>query len=250
MEHGPIERYFMNSFTYYLCSILFFSLASRISYGDQPSGGIDGTILVEDHFAAYGLGSVLRMKVDPSHPDYGLAVIQMQENIGKETATNQFIVAIGPLTAAPVFPNSDGIPLNRALYLPVSRWSVDPNQVYFIMIAKRSNDYFLTSIDFVERWKEDQGFKQYIASGQLSLDKAEAEAIAEDLTSLRREMSRILATLAPNISDDEYLKVMGPLEKQEKELSDKYNEVWSRMKFVPLQHPIFQPPGKESSAAP
>ncbi len=211
----------------------------RDGCGVEPHGSMNDAKPIEDHFAAYGLGTVLRLKVDPDHPDHGNALIQMQENIGQERTTNQFVVVIDPRTTAPAFPKSAEIPIDGIWSLPLSQWPIDPEQTYFVIIARRTNDYFLTSIDVVARWEEQQGLKAYIASGQLPKDKAEAEAINEDLASIRQEMSKVLAGMDPNISDDDYFAVMGPMEKREKELSDKYFEVWSRMKYVPHNAAIF-----------
>ena len=98
----------------------------------------------------------------------------------------------------------------------------------FVTLSRRTNNYFLTSIDAEARWEEQQGLKAYLASGQSPGDKAKAEALKEELKSLRQEMSKILAGLDPNISDDGYFAVMGPMEKREPELRAEYFEVLSR----------------------
>lgn len=221
-----------------VCFIIVCFVAPRISCGNEPNENMDGAKPIEAHFAAYGLGTVLRVKVDPDQPDHGLAIIQMQENIGQEPATNRFVVVIDPYTTAPAFSTHDDIPKDGAWYLPLSQWPIDPTQTYFVQIYRRTNDYFLTSIDAVARWEEQQGLKAYLASGQLPKDKEKAEELNEELDSLRQEMSRILAGLDPNISDDDYFAVMGPLEKREKELSAEYFEVWSRMKYIPFNADI------------
>ena len=220
----------------YLIVVCF--VTPHTSSGDEPYESMNGTKPIEAHFAAYGLGTVLRLKVDPGQPDHGLAMIQMQENIGQETTTNRFVVVIDPYTTAPAFSTHNGIPRDGALYLPLSKWSIEPTQTYFVKIFRRANDYFLTSIDDAARWEEQQGLKAYLASGQLPKDKEKAEELNEALDSLRQEMSRILAGLDPNISDDDYFAVMGPLEKREKELSAEYFEVWSRMKYIPFNADI------------
>ena len=209
-------------------------LAPRIAFTGEPTDNQNITIPIESHFAAYGLGRILHINVDSRGPNHGLASILMHENIGREITTNRFVVSISPLTAARAFPQSDNGSDRDDRYLPPSQWPANTEQLYFVVVARRSNDYFLTSIDDAARWEETQSLKAYLASGQFSKDNEKAKLLNEELESLRQEMSRTLAKLDPNITDDEYSVIMGPLEKREKELSAAYYEVWSRMKYVPF----------------
>ena len=183
---------------------------------------------------------VLRIKINPNDSSQARAIIQMQENIGRVQETNLFLVEINSLTAAGAFPRLvNGVNLG-ANYLPVSQWAIEQNQLYFMLISKQSTGYFLTSIDYIDRWVEEKGLNEYLASGRLPLDYAESQLLSEELQKHNQEMARVLAEMDPDISDEEYFTIMAPLEKREKELQDKSLEVWGRMRCVPHIHPIFR----------
>lgn len=238
----------MKLFVGIFCGMILACSAPLSTHGVEPDGRMGDTNSVEDHFAAYGLGTVLQVIADPDRPDHGLTTIQMHQNIGKESGTNRFVAAIGPLTTARAFPYSDGIANNGSAHLPLSQWPLEPKQSYFVVIARRTNNYFLVSIDNGKQWEQQQGLQAYLASGQLPKDKEKAAELAEDLDRLRQEMSQTLAGLDPNISDEKYFAIMKPLETRERELSAKYQEVWSRMQTVPHTHPVFQPDVQEPAS--
>lgn len=219
---------------FWIILVLFTVLSA--SYADDIGGtnlSAEASPPIESFFSAYGLGNITRMKVDPDHPDNGHATIQMLENIGQEKGTNQFEVAISSFTAAPIFPNPNRFAPNEPPYLPLAQWMVEFEKPYFVQICRRTNDYFLTSIDFVARWDEKQGRKAYLASGQFEEDKKQAYALIEEIDSIRHEISRLTAKFESlEISDEDYQNRMAPLEKRENELNAEYQEVWARVGSV------------------
>jgi hypothetical protein len=193
---------------------------------------------ISDLYAAHGAGVILRVKYDPLRPEYGRVLIQMKENIGLEQNTNLFTAAISPITSVGGFleyPPGDS--KTRPAKLLFAKWHNDPQARYFVSISRREEGYFLSRIAMIEQWEMNKDMREYAESGRLPLDIAEGNMLLHELEYHRQEMTRVQTELDPDISDQEYMGVMGPLLEHEKILQDKYFDVWSRIK-VPLHYPL------------
>jgi len=167
----------------------------------------------------------------------------MQENIGQEKDTRLFTVVFSPITAVPDVLNSDIFAVNDHTQPPVTPWTAEIGKAYFMCISHRTNGYFLSSIDFIDRWNEEQERKDYLASGQLQNDKPRADALQEEITSVNKALTQLLIELEPlNLPEEEYRARIAPLENRDKELRTELEEVWSHFKYIPYDAAIFGHP--------
>lgn len=206
--------------------------SSRADCLGETNAGTTAVKPIEEFYAAYGPGIIARWQADSGRPGHGIAAIQMQDNIGLENETRLFTVSFSPITSVPVSLNSNEL---------APQWSAERGKPYFVCISRHTNGYFLSSVDFFERWEEEQKRRQYLASGRLEMDKASADALLEEIQSVGNELARLMAELEPlNLSEDVFRSRIAPLEKRDKELRAELEEVWSNFKYLPHDAEIFK----------